>query len=193
MKQHILFFILIAFPVIHLQGQSANDSALINKTQIDTLSLQKNESVTVSTIPGKDSIEIINSKGDIKGYKNGQLLNNWDYYYLFKENKPALHEISLANFNYNVGKYFAYMGGFVFGFCLGSAISGDQIDESWGWTLATSAAVVGVGFIIYNSGKSHHRKAIDIYNSSIKSTSSKIPQEIKFGCTHSGLGLVYRF
>ena len=193
MKKIILFILLIGFSQMKTLGQTANDSLQISSSKVDTLNSAENNSGKSIARPENSPIKIQESKGDIKCYKNGDLLIYSDYKDIFKDNQQALHQIRLANFDYKLGECFGYIGGFVFGFCLGSAISGEKVDESWAWTLVTSAAVVGMGLIIYNSGKSHHRKAIVLYNSSLKSISYKEPEILKVGFTNSGIGLTYKF
>lgn len=116
-----------------------------------------------------------------------------DYNFLFKENPVALTEMKKARHSYTAGKVFGYIGGFVFGFCLGSAISGDAIDYTWWWTLGTSAAVAGSGFIIYNSGKKHHINAVNEYNSALRATSQRNLYRIEFGVMNNGLGFALKF
>ena len=162
MKQIVFLIILIVFQCINSLGQSK-----------------------------KDSISISNKKGDIKCYQNGILLTDLDYNVVFKDNSNALKEIKLARSNYKTGKIFGYIGGFVFGFCLGSAISGEKIDYTWWWTLGSSAAVAGTGLIIYNSGKKHHIKAIREYNSSFLSHTDEF--QLKIGFKNDGLNFVFNF
>ena len=193
MKQLIIFVLLISFPLINIIGQTAADSLDKGKQNIDILKITTLETSPEVVHLESDTIAIENLKGDIKGYKNGDLLLYSQYKELFKNEPQALHEIKISNFNYQTGKVFAYIGGFTFGFCLGSAISGDKIDESWWWTLGTGAAIAGIGIIIYDSGKSHHIKAIKIYNSTHKNISYNESKSLKIGFTNSGLGITYKF
>ena len=142
---------------------------------------------------GTDSLIINNSKGEIKCYRNGVLMTTNDFISLFKNNPTALKEMKIARADYKTGVFFSYLGGFVFGFCLGSAMSGEKVDYTWWWTLGVSAAIGGSGIIIYNSGIKHHRKAIGIYNSSSSTTGSNNFQILKFGLTSNGIGLKYSF
>jgi hypothetical protein len=193
MKQLILFISLVIFPFINGFAQTATDSSDRRIQNGDTL-----KTTTLKTSPEvvrlkNDTITIKNFKGDIQGYKNGDMLYYSKYKMLFINDPQALHEIKGSNFDYQTGKVFAYIGGFTFGFCLGSAISGDKIDESWWWTLGTGAAIAGLGIIIYDSGKSHHIKAIKIYNSTHKSISNNESKSLKIGFTNSGPGITYKF
>ena len=193
MKQLIIFILLISFPLINIIGQTSADSLDRRKQNVDTLKITTLETSPEVVHLESDTIAIENLKGDIIGYKNGDLLLYSQYKELFKNEPQALHEIKISNFNYQTGKVLAYIGGFTFGFCLGSAISGDKIDESWWWTLGTGAAIAGIGIIIYDSGKSHHIKAIKIYNSSHKNISYNESKSLKIGFTNSGLGITYKF
>jgi hypothetical protein len=193
MKQLIIFISLVSFPIINVFGQTVTDSPDRRIQNVDTLKTITMETTPEVVHPESDTIAFKNFKGDIKGYKNGNLLFYSKYKELFINEPQALHEIKVSNFDYQTGKVFAYIGGFTFGFCLGSAISGDKIDESWWWTLGTGAAIAGLGIIIYDSGKSHHIKAIKIYNSTHKNISSNESNSLKIGFTSSGLGIIYKF
>ena len=164
MKQFIFFIFLIGFQSINSFGQSTNDSIIIS-----------------------------NAKGDIKCYKNGKSLTDMDYIVIFKNNPDALHEIKLARSNYKSGMVVTYIGGFVFGFCLGSAISGEKIDYTWWLTLGSGAAIAGTGLLIYNGGKKHHRKAVELYNSSLGTTGYNGAPKLEFGMNNYGLGFAYKF
>jgi hypothetical protein len=194
MKYIITIILFIAFPLSQVQAQTINDTIQKINTKTDTIYDSKSDAEIIQPVFANDSITITTAKGgDIRGYKNGYLLTIPDYKDLFRNNPEALHEIKVANFDYKFGLYLDYIGGFVVGFCLGSAINGDHLDASWGWTLGTGAAMAGLGMIIYSSGKSHHRKAVDIYNSAHRKQNLNETGELKIGFTNSGLGLAYRF
>ena len=194
MKYIITIILFIAFPLIQIQSQTINDTIQRINIKTDTVYDSKSDTEIIQPVFANDSITINTAKGgDIRGYKNGYLLTIPDYKDLFRNNPEALHEIKVANFDYKFGLYLDYIGGFVVGFCLGSAINGDHLDASWGWTLGTGAAMAGFGMIIYSSGKSHHRKAVDIYNSAYRKQNLNESSELKIGFTNSGFGLAYRF
>ena len=194
MKYIITIILFIAFPLIQIQSQTINDTIQRINIKTDTVYDSKSDTEIIQPVFANDSITINTAKGgDIRGYKNGYLLTIPDYKDLFRNNPEALHEIKVANFDYKFGLYLDYIGGFVVGFCLGSAINGNHLDASWGWTLGTGAALAGFGMIIYSSGKSHHRKAVDIYNSAYRKQNLNESSELKIGFTNSGFGLAYRF
>ena len=193
MKQLIIFISLVSIPLINAFGQTATDSLDRIKQNVDTSKIITLETPTEKVYFENDTIAFENIKGELKGYKNGDLLMYSQYKELFINDPKALHEIKVSNFNYQTGKVLAYIGGFTFGFCLGSAISGDKIDESWWWTLGTGAAIAGVGIIIYDSGKSHHINAIKTYNSTHKNTSCNESKSVLIGFTNTGLGITYKF
>ena len=194
MKYIITVILFIAFPLIQIQSQTINDTIQRINIKTDTVYDSKSDTEIIQPVFANDSITINTAKGgDIRGYKNGYLLTIPDYKDLFRNNPEALHEIKVANFDYKFGLYLDYIGGFVVGFCLGSAINGNHLDASWGWTLGTGAALAGFGMIIYSSGKSHHRKAVDIYNSAYRKQNLNESSELKIGFTNSGFGLAYRF
>lgn len=164
MKQIFFLIFLISFQCLNTFGQSINDSIIIG-----------------------------NTKGDIKCYKNGVMLTDRDFNFLFKDNPTALQEMKLARANYKAGEIVAYIGGFTFGFCLGSLIKGDHIDYTWWLTLGSGAAIAGTGLLIYNSGKKHHRNAVIQYNSTLGTSGYNVEHTLKFGLNTNGLGLAYKF
>ena len=164
MKQIFFLLFLISFQCLNTFGQVKNDSIIIDTT-----------------------------RSDIKCYKNGKLLTDMDYNFLFKNNPTAMQEMKLARANYKAGGIVAYIGGFTFGFCIGSLIAGDHIDYTWWITLGSGAAVAGTGLLIYNSGKKHHRNAVMEYNSTLGTTGFNIEHRLEFGLNNNGLGFAYKF
>ncbi len=140
-----------------------------------------------------NSITISKERGEVQCYMNGESLSYNQLYGMFQTYPNALKELKRAKRRYKTGTVFSYIGGFVFGFCLGSAISGEELDATWGITLGAGAAVGGIGLMIYNSGKKHHKKAVGIYNLSVNRTAYLNKNTLKFGLTNSGIGLCYNF
>lgn len=191
MKQFILFILLIGFPLSQLQAQSVNESTQIVKT--NTLKSGRNDLDTKPVQNAPDTIITRISNGNIRGYKDGYFLTIPDYKDIFRENPQALQQIKMANFDYKSALYLDFAGAFAFTYCIGSVINGGKLDTLWGVTLATGAATIGAGFIINNSGRIHHRKAISIYNSPFRTPRLQEKAVLKIGFTNSGLGLAYRF
>lgn len=164
MKKNILLIILILSQAIVIFGQSPNDSIIIGK-----------------------------ARGDVKCYQNGVLLNSVDYKTIFKDNPYSLNEMRLSRVDQKAALIFCYTGGFVFGFCLGSLISGDQIDYTWWWTLGSSAAVVGLGLSLDHSSKKHIRNAVGRYNSELRTSGYLNKNKMELGLGNNGLSFVFRF
>jgi hypothetical protein len=140
-----------------------------------------------------DSILIGNARGDIKCYQNGFLLNDADYKTIFKDNPYSLNEMRLSRIDHKAAMIFSYAGGFVFGFCLGSLISGDQIDYTWWWTLGSSAAVVGLGLSLDHSCKKHIRNAVGRYNSELRTSGYINQKRLELGLGNNGVSFIFRF
>lgn len=103
---------------------------------------------------------------------------------------PMAHsEMKKAQANLFAGTFFSYLGGFMIGYPIGTAIGGGE--PVW------AMAAVGAGCIViaipFSSGYTRHAKnAVQIINGELKQDAvSQI--ELKFGATQNGLGLTLKF
>jgi len=174
---------------IYMKNKSLNSKKITN----DTLKTQLSESNIIAT-QSPDTIEIIKKFGEIKGYRNGELLTYKNYKLLFANNPNALEQIRTSNFLHKTGNFFGTVGGFMFGFIGVVGLKNiNSVDYTWGMALGASAAIVGVGYIIYSSGNNSQIKAIKTYNNHQRYLLDKEKVSVKIGFTNSGVGLVYSF
>ena len=122
------------------------------------------------------------------------LISDTQFRKLFANDSRALKEINTSIFQRKTSLVFANVGGYLFGFTLAYCLKNlDEVDYSWGIALGATASIVGIGFLINSSSKSHRNRAIEIYNSNIKNTVNVQQTYLKIGFTNSGVGLTYCF
>jgi hypothetical protein len=127
-----------------------------------------------------------------------------DYYYagsklnsiksisrVVRDNPKAISKIKAAETLATVGNIFGFAGGFLIGWPIGSAMSGEEAN----WNLAYAGGLIAFLGILYefNSSSSVH-DAVDIYNSSIqKSGKPKDTTTLDFYLAPTRVGLALRF
>jgi len=194
MKQILLILILIYFPLNNSFGLEISEKSDSVASKADSYKSELSNSKRVTKI-SEDTIFIKKNFSEVYGYKNGKLLIYDDYKLLFSNNPAALNKIEMSKSHHNLGVFLGYVGGFMFGF-IGVLGLKDikSVDDTWGKALGVSAAVTGVGFLVYKIGNSEQIKAINVYNESI--TGKEVIKDIsylKIGFTNSGIGLSYNF
>jgi hypothetical protein len=123
-----------------------------------------------------------------KIYLDNQLLKPKEVLNVMEGNPDAYAAYKKAKSNYDAGQVIGFIGGFMIGYPLGSALGGG--DPQWG------IAAGGVGLLLLNlpliSGyKKHSRNAIELYNGLSGSTAKNY--SIEFTPTATGAKVVLRF
>ena len=108
---------------------------------------------------------------------------------ILQVNPEAAALFSKGRSNYTLANVISTVGGFMFGYTVGSSISGGKANWTVGG-IGAGLAVVAVPISI--SATSKVRKAIAIYNEGPK-TGSLRKQEWQLQFTGNQMGLVYRF
>lgn len=193
MKHFFLVLLFFSTPFTSSFGQLTRDS--LNSTiTIDTLKTELSELSSIETRTFDDTIKIVKKFGEIKGFRNDELLTYANYKMLFANNPNALAKIRTSNFLHKTGKFFGFVGGYMFGFIGVLGLKNiNSVDYTWGMALGASAAIIGVGYIFYFSGNKSQIKAIKIFNNSQRNFVDKEKVSIKIGFTNSGVGFVYNF
>lgn len=194
MKQILLILLLIYFPINNSFGVEISEKSDSVTSQVDSYKSELLNSTKVTKIL-EDTIFIKKNFTEVYGYKNGKLLKYDDYKVLFANNPVALNKIEFSKSHHKLGIFLGSVGGFMFGF-IGVLGLKDikSVDYTWGKALGISAAVTGVGFLVYKLGNSEQIQAINIYNGCI--SGNKVNKDIsylKVGFTNSGIGLSYNF
>jgi hypothetical protein len=117
--------------------------------------------------------------------KNGQKLKPRDLLELTRSNPEAYQEMRIAKSNYDASQVLGYVGGFLVGWPLGTALGGGKPN----WTLAA----VGGGLLLislpFSSEFSKHAmKSMSIYNNDIKQNSQS-SIKMKLGLSPTGIRL----
>lgn len=101
----------------------------------------------------------------------------------------AVKEMEIARSNYTTSTVFGFIGGFLIGWPLGTAIGGGEPE----WSLAGIGAGLLVISIPFTSAYNRHAKnAVALYNSSQRHSGLDGP-ELHLGMTGNGMGLRLSF
>ncbi|MEQ1747702.1 MAG: hypothetical protein ABMA02_19900, partial [Saprospiraceae bacterium] len=131
-----------------------------------------------------DSIEVKKAFGTVFRYK-GKNLSPKQLHEMVASIPEANKAMEAARSNFTTANVFGFIGGFLVGWPLGTAIAGG--DPEWG------LAGIGAGFIVlsipFSSAYTKHAKhAVNLYNSGPGYTGLPEP-ELHIGMTSSGMGL----
>lgn len=120
---------------------------------------------------------------------NGKNLTPKQLLAITQTNQQALEEMKIAKSNYDVGSVFSFVGGFLIGWPIGTAIGGGDAN----WVLAgIGAGVVLIAIPFSTAYTKHATNAVRIYNKSLQ-YSSRDRLNLKFGATQNGIGLRITF
>ena len=107
-----------------------------------------------------------------------------------QSNEQALKEIKAAQTNNSVASITGYIGGFMLGWPIGTAIGGGRPN----WALAgAGAGVLAIGITLNQKSNKQTAKAIHIFNESIKSGSFLDNVQIDYQLSVNGIGIRMRF
>jgi hypothetical protein len=121
--------------------------------------------------------------------QNDRRLKPKELLVITKANPAAFKEMKIAKSNYDASSVFGFVGGFLVGWPIGTALGGGEPN----WTMAGIGAGLIVVSIPFSSAYSKRAKnAIGIYNGGLRGTTGA---KVKFnlGLTHNGLSLKMRF
>ena len=102
-------------------------------------------------------------------------------------NSDALAIATKAKSNYGAGSVVGFIGGFLIGWPIGTAIGGGE--PEWG-LLAAGVGITAISIPIMSSAKKKMTEAVNIYNSGLKSTSST---RLNFKASGNVVGFVLKF
>lgn len=134
-----------------------------------------------------DTIRIHKDLGKVYSYQK-QKLKPKQMLELMEPNPMAYRAMKRAKTNYNVGCVFAYAGGFLVGWSLGSLISKGEID----WRIGgAGAGLIGLS-IPFSIGQNRHtKKAVQLFNDAAKTSTCRI--HFNINCTANKLGFAANF
>lgn len=112
-----------------------------------------------------------------------QLINKMQYC------PDAYKEMKRYKTNKAVGSFFAFTGGALIGWPLGTALGGGE--PEWGLA-AIGVGVIALGIPFYIATPKRKKRAIEIYNNQIPQQGAQ-RLEFNFGTTHDGIGICMKF
>lgn len=161
MKTNLLITFLVTFCISNAFGQ----------TPTDTISIQK-------------------VFGGYQYYQGNNRLGFSQMINQMQSNEQALKEIKAAQTNNSVASITGYIGGFMLGWPIGTAIGGGRPN----WALAgAGAGVLAIGITLNQKSNKQTAKAIHIFNESIKSGSFLDNVQIDYQLSVNGIGIRMRF
>ena len=139
-------------------------------------------------LPMNDSITLGAQNGYPLKYQ-GEVVTMKKLGELFADNPNANLEFDAAKTNQTLGMIFAYSGGFMLGWTLGTAIGGG--DPNWALAGAGAACII-IAIPLATAAKKRTLQAVELYNAGLSQVeASRLQLNIAGG--KDGLGLVLRF
>lgn len=129
--------------------------------------------------------------GGYKYSQNGNHISMKNMVNLMKDNAEALKLIKKAKSNTTIATVLGGIGGGLIGFPIGTAIGGGDAN----WTLAgVGAGLIIIAIPIASGANKKANKAVDLYNSSLNTTSyKKFNPQFNMVVNGNGVGLAMSF
>jgi hypothetical protein len=138
-----------------------------------------------------DSISATKVFGGYRYMQHGLTLNSAQLGMILKDNSEAYSVFKKSRTSYVFAMIFAYPGGFLIGWPIGTAIGGG--DPNWALAgVGAGLAALAMGLAINSDKQLKH--SVEIYNSSIRQSyypNRKI--ELELGLHSNGVGLLLKF
>ena len=143
------------------------------------------------TLCNAQKIEMEKVFGGYKYTQNGNQMTMKDLVKTMESNQQAFDLIKKAQSNNTLASIIGFAGGGLIGWPLGTAIGGGDAN----WTLAgIGAGLVAIGIPISSSANKKAKQAVELYNSSLNSTSFyEFKPEFKVIANGNGIGLLMNF
>ena len=147
--------------------------------------------VATMTFCNAQKIEMEKVFGGYKYTQNGNQMTMKDLVKTMESNKQAFDLIKKARLNNTLASIIGFAGGGLIGWPIGTAIGGGDAN----WTLAgIGAGIVAIGIPISSSTNKKAKQAVELYNSSLKSTSFyEFKPEFKVIASGNGIRLSMNF
>ena len=119
--------------------------------------------------------------------QNGRILRVNEMVNLMENSPEALEIMLQAKSTYNTAMALGYIGGFMIGWPIGTAIGGGKPN----WVMAAIGAPIAIiGFTLNPKYKRQSAKAVELHNGS---SSTRAKPELEFGAGKYGLSLKLKF
>ena len=147
--------------------------------------------LTTITFCTAQNIEIEKVFGGYKYTQNGNQMTIKDLVKTMENNQQAFDLIQKAQSNNTLASIIGFAGGGLIGWPIGTAIGGGDAN----WTIAgIGVGLVAIGIPISSSVNKKTKQAVELYNSSLNSTSSnEFKHEFKVIANGYGIGLSMNF
>jgi hypothetical protein len=141
---------------------------------------------TCNAFTQNDSIIATKAFGGYKFEQDGKMINPKTMLKIMENNPEATSYMKKAKTNYDLSMAIGFTGGFLIGWPVGTAIGGG--DPNW------ILAGVGAGILLLaipttKAFNENALKAVEIYNSSQRSSYFQNGIQLEFGLTYNGFGL----
>ncbi len=123
-----------------------------------------------------------------KFYKGDQPLSVKNFVMEMKDNPKAFELASSAQGGYNTSNMLGFIGGFMVGWPLGTAIAGGE--PEWGLA-AAGAGVLAIAIPIASSSTKKIKEAANIYNNGLGTSSTKM--QLNFNVSPAKTGFILSF
>lgn len=144
--------------------------------------------LSFNTLAQEADIRIEKAFGGVKFYQGTTLLKPKEVMNLMADSPEALEAFKKAKSNYDAGQVIGFIGGFMIGWPIGTALAGGEAQ----WGLAAGGVGVLLLAIPLNSAFNKHSKnAVEIYNRGSGSARSG-PQSIYFFPNGTGGKVIIR-
>jgi hypothetical protein len=136
-----------------------------------------------------DSVIVIRKPLGTVFQQNGKYLTPKQLVEITSINPDAVAEMKKAKTNYSASMVFSYIGGFMIGWPIGTAIAGGDPE----WALAgIGAGLIGISIPFSASYTRHARNGVAIYNRTLNYSGSVHP-EYRLKLMANGIGLQISF
>ena len=137
-----------------------------------------------------DTIRIVKKSSGYHFYRKRKELKINQLQTLLKTNDQAYKYIKSAKSSGTIATTFAYAGGFLIGWPLGTLMGGGKPN----WALAgVGAGLAGISIPFSQSAMKKAKKAVREYNSTITSNAPISFKEFKVGVSANSVGLIVKF
>ena len=138
----------------------------------------------------RDSVSCEYLRGKYNFYYKGKTLTFRETTHVMQSSFEAGHAIKSAQSANTLSTILIGAGGFLIGWPIGNLIDGSKPE----WQMAViGAGLIVVAIPIHKKVEKRIKRAVGIYNNSLKTSSFPKDKELRFGMTGNGIGLTMRY
>ncbi len=142
----------------------------------------------------QDSISVFEVNRNYQYFKGDKQLTIDELAFAVRSNDEAYQMVRSAQSNQSFAMVLGYVGGFMIGWPIGTAIGGGEPN----WLVAGFGVVVTtLGFTAASGAEKKVKQAVDLYNEGLGTISlndpRRSPTELRFSLSEYGVGLTLKF